>query len=293
LAELNQIIVSGQKTESEIKPINIRELFRSKSPRLARMIPGFVYRFINKIMHIDFVNEFLRERGHLKEIEFVNASLKHFEISEKRVGYENIPASGRFIFAANHPLGGFDSMLLMKAVHEKLGRLKFLVNDVLMTVPNFGDLFVPVNKHGSYARDAARLLHEAYSSGIQILIFPSGFASRKIKGKVADLEWKKHFISKAIEYKRDIIPVFISGENSKRFYRVANLRKLFRIKWNLEMFLLPDETYRHRKKELTLYFGNPIPFGSLDKSRTHQGWADYVKNLVYSLPVPASIENKG
>ena len=284
MADQKLKIVDDLNQEFEIKPVNVKEIFRSKSPRLARMIPGFVYRFINNIMHIDFLNEFIRERGHLREINFVNASLEQFEIKETFVGYDRIPLSGRFIFAANHPLGGFDSMLLMKAVYDKLGALKFLVNDVLMTVPNFGNLFVPVNKHGSYAREAAKILHQAYSSSEQILIFPSGYASRKIGGKVADLEWKKHFISKAIEYKRDIIPVFISGQNSKRFYRVANLRKFFRIKWNLEMFLLPDETYRHRKKELTLYFGNPIPYSFFDKSKSHQEWANYVYDLVYSLP---------
>lgn len=276
--------MNDQGAKEEFKPINIRELFRSKSPRLARMIPGFIYRFIHRIMHIDFINELLQKHGHLMGMEFVVAVLLQFEISEKMVGYENVPSTGRYIFAANHPLGGFDSMLLMKAVHDKLKDLRFLVNDVLMNVPHLEDLFVPVNKHGAYAREAATTLHGAYVSDVQILIFPSGFASRKIKGKIVDLQWKKHFISKSIEYNRDIVPVFISGENSKRFYRIANLRKFLGIKWNLEMFLLPDETYRHRKKEITLYFGRPIPHTFFDKSKTLQEWADHVRKIVYSLP---------
>jgi len=269
---------------NQFKPIDIKELVREKSPSVARILPGFVYRYIHRIMHIDYINHFLSQSGHLKGIEFVHAVVSEFNVKEKIYGLENIPPSGRFIFASNHPLGGFDAMLLMKIVNKKLGAFKFLVNDVLMSVSNLEDLFVPVNKHGSYGREAASLLFNAYSSDGQILIFPSGLASRKIKGKITDLEWKKHFISKAIEFKRDIIPVFISGRNTNRFYNLANLRTFLRIKWNLEMFFLPDETFRHRNMNVSLYFGKPLPYSIFDKTKTNEQWADHVKSIVYKLP---------
>jgi putative hemolysin len=145
-------------------------------------------------------------------------------------------------------------------------------------------IFVPVNKHGGHSREAAILLDEAYRSDDQILIFPSGLASRKIKGKIVDLEWKKHFISKAIRYKRDIIPVFVAGRNSDRFYRLARIRKFFKIKWNLEMFFLPDETMRHRNTDVHLYFGKPVSYNIFDKSKTHSEWAAWLKDMAYSLP---------
>ncbi len=268
----------------QLKPINIRELFYEKNPGLARLIPGFIYRLIHRIMRLDFMNGFIIKYGHLSGIEFVNASVRDFEITEEVYGAENIPSSGSYIFAGNHPLGGFDSLLLMENVNKRLGKIKFLVNDVLMKLPPLKPLFLPVNHHGSNTREAAQVMKEAYQSGDQILIFPSGLASRKIKGKIADLPWQKHFITKAIEYKRDVIPVFISGRNSNRFYFVAKWRKLLGISWNLEMFLLPDETYRHRKKKIQLYFGKPIPYTTFDRSRTHLEWAEWVRNLVYELP---------
>ena len=124
---------------------------------------------------------------------------------------ENIPKDGRFVFASNHPLGGFDGLLLMSNVHKVKGELRFLVNDILMQIPQLGDVFAPLNKHGGHSRDVARVINEYYSSDIQMLIFPSGLASRKVKGEVVDLEWKKHLIQKSVEYKRDIIPVHVSG----------------------------------------------------------------------------------
>jgi putative hemolysin len=149
-------------------------------------------------------------------------------------------------------------------------------------------VFVPINKHGTNSREAARYIEEQYRSDVQILIFPSGLASRKIHGKVTDTEWKKHFIQKAVEYQRDVIPVHVSGRNSDFFYRLANLRKFLGVKWNLEMFFLSDETFSHRHSKFTITFGKPIPYTRFDKSKTAGEWAEEVRRTVYALPLQAS-----
>ena len=271
-------------TNNTFKPINVRELFEKKNPVLARIMPGFVYRYITRILHLDFFNDFLKRNGQLKGIPFINQSVIEFNIREKINGFENIPDSGRYIFASNHPLGGFDALLLMRCVDKRLGKLKFLTNDILMGIPSLRPMFIPINKHGSNSREAAEILNVTYDSDEQILIFPAGLASRKIKGQIIDLEWKKHFIAKSIKHKRDIIPVFIGGRNTERFYRLANLRNFLHIKWNIEMFFLPDELMKHRNSEVPVYFGKPIPFQTFDKSKTHQEWAEWVKEQVYVLP---------
>jgi putative hemolysin len=268
----------------EFAPVDIRRLMHEKNPSLARLIPGFVYRLIHRIMRLDFMNKFMRINGHLMGIEFVDAVITDFGITEHIFGLDDIPERRSYIFASNHPLGGFDSLVLMKHVARRFGAFKFLVNDVLMTIPNLRPVFVPINKHGGNSKDTARLLASTYESGEQILIFPSGYASRMIKGNIVDLEWQKHFIVKSVQYKRDVVPVFISGRNSGRFYWLAKIRTFFRVGWNLEMFLLPDETYRHRNKRVQLYFGKPIPWETFDRSRTQQEWAAWVRDKVYALP---------
>ncbi len=265
-------------------PINIKALFKEKNPKMARLLPGFVYRYITRIMHIPEVNEIIAKHGDLRGIEFANSTIDHFGVSQKVVGIENIPKEGRFIFASNHPLGGFDGLLLMSNVYKAKGEVRFLVNDILMQIPQLGDVFVPLNKHGGHSRDVARIIHEYYSSDIQMLIFPSGLASRKVKGEVVDLEWKKHLIQKSVEYQRDVIPVHVSGRNSAFFYAFANIRKFLGIKWNLEMFFLSDETFKHRGQEFTITFGKPIPYQFFDKSKTQKEWAEYVRSIVYTLP---------
>ena len=276
----------------EFKPIDIREVFKTKSPGIAKLIPGFVYNYLKRILHLDFLNDILERNGHLIGVDFVEQVVKDFNIKEHIHGFENIPDSGRFIFASNHPLGGFDGILLIKYVSKKLGKLKFLTNDILMNIPNLSPIFVAVNKHGGHSRDAAKALLEVYNSEQQILIFPAGLASRKIKGKIVDLDWKKHFISKSIKHKRDVIPIFIEGRNSNRFYRIANFRKFFHIKWNLEMFFLPDETVKHKNTDIPIYFGKPIPYTTFDKTKTHKEWTDWVKEQVYKLPKNTYQQNK-
>lgn len=273
------------ENQEPVQLINIREVFLKKNPGLAKKLPGFVYRYINRIMHIDEINEILINHGNERGIEFANSMVKHFNVHQTINGIENIPTSGRYIFASNHPLGGFDSFLIMNTVYNILGEVNTLVNDVLMNIPQLRPVFVPLNKHGGLPKEVLKQLHEAYSSDKQILIFPSGFASRMIKGQIQDFEWKKHFIAKSIEFQRDIIPVHVSGRNSDFFYRLANFRSFFKFKWNLEMFYLADETFRHKNQKFTITFGKPISYKHFHKSKTLDQWAAEVRDIVYKLPI--------
>lgn len=278
------------ENQESVKPLNIKEMFMKKNPKLAKRLPGFVYRYINRIMHIDEINVLIANHGNERGIEFAQSMVKSFNVKETIVGAENVPANGRYIFASNHPLGGFDALLILCNIHKILGEAITLVNDVLMSIPQLSPIFVPLNKHGGNSKDVIRQIHEVYSSDKQILIFPSGFASRKIKGKIQDLEWKKHFVAKAIEYKRDIIPIHVSGHNSNFFYNLANFRSFFHLKWNLEMFFLPDELFKHKNQKFTITFGKPIPYTHFDSSKTPDQWAAEVRDLVYKLPIESSAQ---
>jgi putative hemolysin len=108
--------------------------------------------------------------------------------------------------------------------------------------------------------------------------------SRKFrKGIIRDLEWKNTFIKKAKKHQRDVLPVFISGRNTDRFYNLANLRKKFGIKANIEMFFLVDEMMKQKGKTINIIFGDIIPWNTFDQSRSEQQWAEYVKQRVYEL----------
>lgn len=265
-----------------LKPIILKELVAEKNSRLASRLPGFVYGLMNRILHIREVNEIIRKYGHLKGIPFIEAVLQYFDVKVEHHGEENLPDSGQYIFASNHPLGGFDGLMLIKAVSDHMGQSLFLVRDELTKIPPLSELFIPINKFGDQRRSAS-LINEAYDSDCQILIFPSGLASRKIKGRIVDLEWHKHFIQKSVEHHRDVVPVYISGRNSWFFYWLANFRKRIGIRINLEMFLLSDELFKNRGKTFKISFGKPIPWSRFDRTKSPAEWAAIVKSLVYEL----------
>jgi hypothetical protein len=49
------------------------------------------------------------------------------------------------------------------------------------------------------------------------------------------------------------------------------------------MMLLPDEMMRQNAKTLTLIFGDPVPWTTLDRSHTDAEWAQIIKEKVYQL----------
>ncbi len=247
-----------------------------------KKLPGFVIRFLKRLLHVDWLNGFF-EKGY-EGIEFCEEAVKYLDFKLEVSGLENIPADGTvYTFASNHPLGGPDGIALSSLIGGKYGSLRLLVNDFLMMVPGIRPLSIPVNKVGGQVRNLPVLVREIFSSDNQILIFPAGLCSRKIDGVVQDLPWSKTFIVQSVANGRTVVPVRFDACNSKRFYRLAALRKFLKIKFNFEMITLPDEMYKARHKSFRVTFGKPIPPTFFDKSRTPLEWAAYVREEVYKL----------
>lgn len=266
------------------KYIDIKKVIKDKNPKLAKWMPSFVLSFIKRIVHEDDVNEVMSKIGHLYGLDFVNGAIKAMDTKIEVVGLENIPKTGGCILVSNHPLGGLDGVAFMQVVGRVRSDMKFLVNDILLNIENYYPLFLPVNKHGANARSALKMIDEAYASDEATLVFPAGLVSRKLPEGIADLEWKKSFISKSIKYEQEVVPVHIDGRNSNFFYNLSNIRRKIGIKANLEMFYLVDELFKQRGKTLTITIGKPIPHTTFSKDKSQQEWADEVRKRVYELP---------
>ena len=263
--------------------IDIRKVFKNKNPGLAPYIPGFLYSYLERILHLDFINKILEVHGDKKDMDFANAIKDEFNITTELIGFENVPKDKKLIVVANHPLGGFDGTILVTLLGKKYSGVKTISNDILMNIPNLEGVFVAVNKHGKQSKEAARIIDEVYKSDDPIVIFPAGLVSRKKKGVIRDLEWKKSFITKAKEYKRDVVPVHVSGRCTNFFYNLSNFRKFLGIKANLEMFFLADETYKHRNEHIRIVFGKPVSYESFTRKFKPFEWAEKMKDLVYRL----------
>src|ERR1051326_2580105 len=222
------------------KSIDLEKIIREKNPRLIKLLPGFIFNYIRKVIHENEMNDFLAIHGEKKNFDFIRAVLNELHIQVHSIGEENIPATGGCIFAANHPLGGLDALSMMLAIEKKRSDIKFIVNDILTQLTNLEGLFTGVNKHGRTAVQTLAEIDQLYGSEKAVLIFPAGLVSRKQHSGIKDLEWKKSFITKAKKHQRNIIPVYIDARNSERFYNLSKWRKRFGIKANIEMFYLVE-----------------------------------------------------
>jgi len=265
------------------KFIDLEEVIRSKSERTLKLLPRFIINYLKRIIHQDEINSFIHNHTNDFGLDFINAALNEMDIKVQVYGKENIPKGGRYIVASNHPLGGPEGLALMSVVGEVREDFKFIANDLLLNLKNIEMFFVPVNKHGSHTKENLKRIEEVYSSDNIVLNFPFGLVSRKRKGEIMDLNWKKSFIAKAKKHKRDIIPVFINGRNSNFFYNLANLRKFFGIKQNIEMLYLVNEMYKQKGNVLDITFGESIPFETFDRSKTDTDWAELVRLHTYAL----------
>jgi 1-acyl-sn-glycerol-3-phosphate acyltransferase len=270
-------------TEITRETINIRMVFASKNPKVARLIPGFVYRYLQRIVHQDETNRFLYDHRDQFGLDFVNAVIRYFNLKITVHGMEHIPPTGKVTVVSNHPLGGLDGLAVIQTLGKVRPDITTVVNDLIMFLPNLRPLCVPVNKHGNSAAYITQL-NETFAAENIIPIFPAGLCSRKQSdGVIHDLEWKSTFIIQAKRNQRLVLPVHFSGRNSNFFYNLARLRKRLGIKTNIEMFYLPNEMFKQRNNEVVITIGEPITPETFDKTKKPLEWAQWVKDRVYEL----------
>ena len=269
--------------------IDLRKIFTAKVPKLMNHMPDWLFRKIQRLLHEDDINEILTKYADKEGLDFINAVVADFNLDVVLEGVDNLMASDRVLVASNHPLGGLDGIALIGAVGNNRGETLTPVNDFLMFVKNLQPIFIPVSKVGSATanrEESLKLFNDTFAGDATICYFPFGLCSRKTKdGKIMDLEWKKTFVTKSKTYQRDIVPTHIEGRNSDFFYNLARLRKRLGIKVNIEMAFLVDEFFKQRNKQLTIYFGKPIPYQMLDRRYTDAEWAEKLRRFSYQLPM--------
>ena len=268
------------------KTINLDNILRSKMGSKAKWVPRPLVWWLKRIIHQDEVNKYLWESRHLTGTEWLEECVRYLDATLDIVGEENLPAKddGRlYTFVSNHPLGGEDGVALGAIIGRHYdGRFRYLVNDLLMNLPGLAPLCIPINKTGKQSRDFPKMVEAGFQSDNHMLMFPAGLCSRRKKGVVEDIAWKKTFIAKSVEYQRDVVPIHFGGQNSSFFYRLANFSDRF-LPFNLAMLFLVDEMYKNVHKTFRVSIGNPIPWQTFDKSKTPMEWAQFVKEQVYKL----------
>lgn len=284
---LHTVSIISTMIGREEKTIDIDKILHSKMGNKARFVPRFLISWLKKIIHEDEVNLYLWESRNKTGTEWLEECVRYLDMTLQVEGMENLPAKddGKlYTFVSNHPLGGADGVALGSIIGRRYdGRFRYLVNDLLMNLPGLAPVCIPINKTGKQGRDFPAMVEAGFRSNNHMLMFPAGLCSRKINGEIHDIPWKKTFITKSVEFRRDVVPIHFGGQNSDRFYRIANMCKALNLKFNLAMIFLVDEMYRNVHKTFRVSIGKPIPWQTFDKSKTPMEWAKFVENEVYKL----------
>ena len=269
------------------KTIDIEQILKDKMGPKAKWVPSPAVKWLKHIAHEDFVNKFLWEARDLKGTPWLEACLKYQGVTLEVEGLENLPSKDdpkRYTFVSNHPLGGIDGVAIGSVIgHHYDDNFRYLVNDLLMNLPGLAPLCIPINTTTKKTRSFPEVIEAGFQGDHHILMFPAGLCSRRKNGEIRDLPWRKTFISKSIQYQRDVVPIHFYGQNSDFFYRLSNISDRLVKKVNIAMLFLVDEMYKNNGKTFRIKIGKPIPWQTFDKSKSPMEWAEIVKNQVYSL----------
>lgn len=87
--------------EHSVNPlqVDVEKILADKNPKIHRILPGFVIRYLKRIAHQDSINEILRKFAHLRGAAFNDAALEYMGITYRAHGVENLPReAGTFSF---------------------------------------------------------------------------------------------------------------------------------------------------------------------------------------------------
>ena len=268
------------------KTIDIEQILKSKMGAKAKFVPRPLVSWLKRIAHQDDVNAFLWESRDKSGVDWLEECVKYLDMTLDIQGMENLPdpQDGKlYTFVSNHPLGGVDGVALGSIIGRHYdGKFRYLVNDLLMNLPGLAPVCIPINKTGNQSRNFPAMVKAGFESDNHMLMFPAGLCSRRRYGVVQDIPWTKTFISKSVEYQRDIVPIHFGGQNSNLFYRLANFSDKF-LPFNLAMLYLVDEMYKNVHKTFTVKIGKPIAWQTFDKTKSPMEWAQIVRGRVYKL----------
>ena len=273
--------------------IDIGAVLAEKAPRLARWIPRPLVGWLRRTVREREINHILENYWELPPQEFIRACFREWEVTYSAEGLERLDPKGRYLFVANHPFGGMDGMMLADKLIERFGDARVVVNDLLMHLEPLRPLWIPVNKYGAQNAAYARKFDEEMFGERQILTFPAGLCSRRIRGEVTDLPWKSSFLKKAYASQRQIVPLFVEGRLSNFFYRMTALRKMLGVKFNIELLWLPDEMFSQKGRHFRIVAGEPIPMAELQEQGSLHEQTEYIRKKTYFLKNRLADGNNG
>lgn len=247
----------------------VDEILEQHYPALRKkpLLSSLLRPLLRHILHEKVFTSFARDFPWLQGIEFVEGVLDYFGFSysvDDRQR-ENIPASGRVIIIANHPIGSLDGLALLQLIYGIRTDVKIVANDMLMALKPLQSLLLPVdNMHGRSRKQALQKISDSLNNDQAVIFFPAGEVSRLQTRGIIDGPWHSGFLKFAGRTHSPILPIHITGHNSPLFYATSVIAK------PLSTLMLAGEMIKQRNKRIRFTIGAIISdktLSSLDLPR--------------------------
>ena len=247
--------------------LNIEQSVVNKFPGFAHQAPIIrksTLSILRKLTREQEINAFLHENQGITGIDFIDKIFEYFNFSYSVSQRErtNIPAQGRLIIIANHPIGSLDGLALLHLVSSVRRDVKIIANDLLTAFEPLHELLLPLDNmtRGAYKQSYKNILM-ALEDEQAVIIFPAGEVSRASPQGIRDGKWQAGFLHFARKAKAPLLPIFVSAKNSLLFYSASMIFK------PLATALLAHEMFNKHSSEIKFRVGEVIPQQTLESNQ--------------------------
>lgn len=234
-------------------------------------------RGISRWSRMDAIREFIACNRELRDFAFVRAALEflgvHHECADADRG--RIPATGRLLIVANHPLGALDALALLHEVGRVRRDVRIVANDFLQQIGNLDSLLLPVRILGGRpTAESVNAIEESLLRDECVIVFPAGEVARLGLRGIQDGPWRRGFVRFARRTGARVLPVRVKARNSALFYGASTINKA------LGTTLLAREMFARRGRRLQLQVGEPM---SLPQDMAADDALSLVRNTLHAI----------
>ncbi|MFM4825570.1 GNAT family N-acyltransferase [Aeromonas bivalvium] len=233
---------------------SVDSLLHQHFPRLT--LPGPARSALKWLLRERDFQAFAAQFPHLKGLDFVEQALSQldFDYRVSDAQLENIPAEGRVILVANHPIGSLDGLALLRLLGRIRPDVKIVANQLLAGLAPLRPLLLPVdNLGGKTDRRAILAMGEHLAREGALIIFPAGEVSRLGPRGIKDGPWQGGFLKLARRTQTPLVPIHLGARNGLGFYLGSWLNK----SW--AGLLLVGQLFRQQGGRMTITIGQRIP----------------------------------
>jgi len=258
-----------------------------KAPAALAIFGGeYFARFLMHILRFNKLNKIYEQIASKEGVEFIDEIIKtmEFKIEFDTNELKRIPSEGPLIIVANHPFGGFDSLLLIKYISAIRPDVKVLGNFMLQKVDPVADYFISHNPFSrrqaadkSYSQGLTEAIQHLNNKGV-LCLFPAGNLSSYGKfDNITDQVWQFPVIKFIKKARVPVVPVLFQGTNSRLFHLFAKIHP------SLRQVRLPSELLSKRHKNIKIRIGCAITPEEQDKFNDIYQFSRFIRAKTYSM----------